>query len=1452
MTPDAKRKLSATIRSLRTRLLGDLHDATETAYRLSVRTRDAGLDEAARVRRGRLEAWTAEQARASGGTRKARTVEDFRRDAEKQAAYTLLNRLVLLRLMEAAGLRAPAVVTGGWESRAYQDFRQLAPALVRGDETEGYAFLLRLVFEDLATELPGLYGPAPIADLVPVPAATLRHVVEAFDDPALESCWTDDMTLGWIYQYWNDPEREAIDAKLNAGGKVEPHEIASKTQMFTERYMVDWLLQNSLGPMWLAMCKKHGWTPEVETNGTLAALEERRVAWRAKRDAGEVALTDLMPLHSDAERRWAYYVPQPIPDDAVEHAPDSVRDLKILDPAVGSGHFLVVAFDLLVPLYQEEARHRAGGSGQSPVISHQLSVTSDQLPGDGDQLSVISHQLPTADAAERTTDHRSLPTSPFTQKKTVERILEHNLHGIDLDPRAVQIAAAALWLKARQTCADAQPRQLNLVASNLRLSSLPEDDPALVELRREVERETGIPAALTDTVVHALRGADHLGSLLKIDRAVEDAIAAHEQAVAVRSKLSQTDFLLGAPPQQPEIDFEATAARRSLLESLEGFLEKHTGGDDLGLRLHGEQLAAGVRFVRMVQEGGYDIVVANPPYLNTKKIRDRLPLKSAYPAGRADLYCAFVLRSHDLIHMGGRAALVTQRDWMCLENYADLRALHIQGKRALLLLADLDFGAFPGARDVSVAMSVFAQLPTRRARFIRPVPRAAIARDRDQWRRNVAGLLAQSRSFEVPLARFGRVIGGPFVYDWSDKQLSDYAAAPKIADVAVVGQGMATSDNPRFLRRPHEPAIETVVRMQPRAKGLRDLLGAWVPYVKGARGAIWFEPLDCVILWQTNGLEQKLFHEKAYSSYTKRIPNEVLFATPAISFNTVGRSFTARKVRYASILDVRGSAVFPDADIEGRVLCAMNSLAGRADAQGFNPGVNFQVGDVRRIHLGNTHGSEDEVLAILERQFLARESHREPTVEFRCPGPSPWSNAEEWAQGAIDRPDDAPLPPYLEELDPEPPTDHVSYALGVALGRFGANGEGILDPGTADLSHALPGGILFLDGSLDANDHRDNLGHDAARMLHDAWAEHAPAIADGTDLRTWMRLKFFADVHKGMYENRPIHWPLSSEKRTFVAWVTIHRWTEQTLRVLLADHLVPTLTRLDGELNDLRATRDGADRKAARAAEKRYAVALKARDELAAFIAAVAQCADKGAPPTHADPAKCPPREVDARYAPDLDDGVMINSAALWPLLEPQWKDPKKWWAELAQAKGRKDYDWAHLAMRYWPTRVDAKCKEDPSLGVAHGCFWKYHPARAWAWELRLQDEIGPDFRIEEAPYRGDGGDAEHRTVYLRDHAEEALQAVEKEALRRRGRGEKAHAVPEMRILEPGLWSVIPEKCWALELSISEKQGEEFRLSAPDEPAARAAFEAAHPEQVEARKTLLNSLTRGDLFDGAR
>lgn len=1403
MTPDAKSYLATTIRSARTYLvgspsqdqdLGALHAATESAYRLSVRARDAGLDESARVRRGRLEAWIAEQLRAqSAGKTKgkgARSAQDFRREAEKEAAYTLVNRLVFLRLLEASGLRSLPVVTGGWESRAYKDFRELAPGLVRGDETEGYAFLLRLVFEELATDLPGLYGPAGVADLVPVPAAVLRHVVEALDDSRLESCWTDDMTLGWVYQYWNDPEREALDDKLNGGGKVEPHEIASKTQMFTERYMVDWLLQNSLGPMWLAICKKHGWTPEVERDGTLAALEARRADWRAKRAAGEVELTDLMPLYTDAERRWAYFVPQPIPDDAVDKAPDSIRNLKVIDPAVGSGHFLVVALGLLVALYREEARQRG-------------------LAGD----------------------------PAWSDQAIVECILAYNLHGVDLDPRAVQIAAAALWLKAQQVAPGAHPERLNLVASNLRLASLPDDDPALVELRREVERDTGISGVLTDTLISALKGADHLGSLLKVDKVVEEAVDRHEAELG-RAKPMQGTLFAETRREPERVPIDREEAKVTLLDRLEGFLNQHTSGDDLGLRLRGEQLASGVRFVRMVREGTYDLVVANPPYQGTAKMAESAYIEKAYPLGKADLYAAFLLRGLELVRDGGVSAMLTMRNWMFIKTYAELRE-HLFSTNDLRMLCDVDKGGFE-AMETSQLISVVMPILRKSSPLASPavalqlLPPGAKYWDRDRTQQRRAATLFHEGRRTFDPAALKVVPEWPLVYWWDAEMLRSYKSAPLIGDVAPATFGATTGNNTRFVRR----AWEVVGEPGSTRAALR-----WAPFVNGAKGRAWNEDLNEVMAWRCKGLAYRAFCDVSAGA-NFRSPSKHF--RRGVAFSMIGANFSARVHRYPSIFGNKGSSVFPE-DLAAAV-CAMNSARARNILTSLNPGIGFEVGDVNRLPLFPI-ANADAIFAQVESAFSLHESHREPSVEFRRPGPSPWRHAQAWAQTAVDRPEGAPVPEYLEQLDPEPPTDHLSFALGVALGRFGpagSNREGLLDPATADLSHALPHGLLFLDRTLEPSDLDDSLGQPAAAPLHTAWAEHAAAISPKRTLRDWLAVDFFKDVHRQMYENRPIHWPLSSSNKTFVAWVNIHRMNEQTLRVLLADHLLePTLKRLDGELTDLRVARDGTDKKAAREAERRLDRVMKAREELLTFIAAVEQCADRGAPPP--DP-RCPAREQDARYAPDLDDGVMINSAAMWPLLDPQWKDPRKWWKELATANGRKDYDWSRVATRYWPSRVDKKCQSDPSLGVAHGCFWRYHAARAWAWELRLQDEIGPDFRIEEPVYRpggrdlGDQGDASHREAFLRDHPDLALAAIEKEAIRRMGRGTDRKLVPEMRILETGLWSNHTPELWELELRLAEKQGAELRILAPDEPAARAVFRGAHPEAVKARESFLANL----------
>lgn len=1390
MTSDAKSKLSKTIRALRERLLTELGDAADREYKLTLKS--PKLNTAKMVKRQRLEDWLAEQVRTQTGKEK-RTREDFRRDAEKQAAYTLLNRLVILRIMEALGLRKPKVVTGGWNSPGYKDFRELAQALVHTDDGEGYPFLLQLLFEDLAIDLPGPYGSAGIAELIPVRSPTIRAIVEALDDPELATCWTDDMTLGWVYQYWNDPERESLDAKIAAGGKIEPHEIASKTQMFTERYMVDWLLQNSLGPLWLAMCQQHGWTPEVQADGTLGRLEQRRALWRTKREAGEVSLTDLMPLENEAERRWAYYVPQPIPQDAIQHSPQSVRDLKILDPAVGSGHFLVVAFDLLFALYQEEARHRA-----------------------------------------------EVGQERWTDAAIVERILEHSLHGIDLDPRAVQIAAAALWLKAQQVCPQAHPKQLNLVASNLGISRLPDNDPSLVELRRAIEGETGIPGKLTMQIVEALRGADHLGSLLKIDQAIEQAISTYEEQTGWKNKIVQLTFAEDGKIVTTPRPISRELATTGILSALENFLTRHTSAEELGLRLAGEQLAAGVRFVRLVKEGAYDLVVGNPPYQGTSKMADAKYVGQHYKLAKADLFAAFMLRGLEFVREHGVSAMLTMRNWMFIKQYSDLRQ-HLLKTYDLRAIGDFAIGAFDEVPNdvLSVSVSAFRRVPPQRTNSVaqQPTPPGDTSYDRQRTKRKRAATLCHVSCHTFDPAALKVIPEWPLVYWWDQGFTNHYAAVPKIADASPVRATQGLYNNVRFVRHVFEIDSGSLRRTPDPAA----TTPSWVPLTDGSNGVVWIEPLRIVAFWGAHGIEPKLLMSIKTNADVFRYANEQhFFRDGGVAFTMIGAGFSGRAHRHVGIFGGMGRSMFPKDVAE--VTCLLNSSRARRVMESLNPTVHFNAGDVNRLPLFPIADAR-EIFDQLAAVFEVHESHREPSVEFKRPGPSPWRHAQKWAQLAVDRPEGESLPEYLEELHPEPPTDHLSFAVGVALGRFGASAEGILDAGKDDLSHALPHGILFLNGALGDYDLRDSLGHDAAKIIHNNWAEYGPAIDKRRSLRDWLREKFFPDVHKGMYENRPVHWPLSSAKKTFVAWVTIHRWTERTLRVLMADHLEPALKRLDGEITDLTAARNSADKKQARSAENRYDDVKAWRDELAELIKHVQACAERGPLPLD---QKKPEREVDARYVPHIDDGVMINSAALWPLLEPQWRDPRKWWQELAAAKGKKDYDWSHLAMRYWPTRVDAKCQHDSSLGVAHGCFWKYHPRRAWAWELRLQDEIGPDFRIEEAPYRGDGGDVEHRAIYLRDQPAEALETIEKEVLRRRRKQKQPQ--PELRLLEAGLWFALPGECWDLEMKLIDKQQADFRLLTPDEPLARREYEQAHPEQVQSRRALLGKLRPPDLF----
>jgi len=509
------------------------------------------------------------------------------------------------------------------------------------------------------------------------------------------------------------------------------------------------------------------------------------------------------------------------------------------------------------------------------------------------------------------------------------------------------------------------------------------------------------------------------------------------------------------------------------------------------------------------------------------------------------------------------------------------------------------------------------------------------------------------------------------------------------------------------------------------------------------------EPLDEVIAWHLNGLAIRL--QQRNGKATASIRNEPFYHRLGVAFTTIGNRFAGRAYRFPSIFDTKGRTVFSES--VATTVSSMNCARSRFILESLNPGIDFTVGDVNRLPLFPIADAE-EIFKVVSAAFTQHEAAREPSVEFRRPGTSPWRYAQQWAQIAVDRPHGSPVPQYEPQNTDPPPSVSVSFSVGVSLGRFHPRG-GVVNSQRPPA--ALPGGILFV--SADGN---DSLEQPGCECLSVCWAEQSAAVGQGDDIRTFLRKKYF-DQHFDAYEGCPIYFPLSSSKKSFVAFVSIHRWADDTLNVLLADHLAPAKRRLDGEMDDLRTARALGNNKGK--AERRFTEVQKLLEELNDFIAKVTEIAEKGPPPPDDKTTK---REVDARYVMDLDDGVMVNSAALWPLLEPQWKDPKKWWKELANAQGKKDYDWSHLAGRYFPERVKKKCHEDPSLAVAHKCFWELHPDKAYAWELRLQDEIRPDFTIDEP------GSDDARAKFLREQKHRAAELTATETKRRERKAAKA------------------------------------------------------------------------------
>ena len=213
----------------------------------------------------------------------------------REAAFNTLNRFVALKMLEARKL-VQECISRGEDSAGFREFIALAPGIVALPD-RGYRLYVETIFDEIAQEVRVLFDRRDAATLLWPRRQALADLLTALNDSNIASVWPEDETIGWVYQYFNgEDERRQMRAESQA--PRDSRELAVRNQFFTPRYVVQFLTDNSLGRMW---CEMRG---------------------------GDTQLTQLDYLVKPEEGFEQRAIKDP-------------RDLRVLDPACGSGHFLL-------------------------------------------------------------------------------------------------------------------------------------------------------------------------------------------------------------------------------------------------------------------------------------------------------------------------------------------------------------------------------------------------------------------------------------------------------------------------------------------------------------------------------------------------------------------------------------------------------------------------------------------------------------------------------------------------------------------------------------------------------------------------------------------------------------------------------------------------------------------------------------------------------------------------------------------------------------------------------------------------------------------------------------------------------------------------------------------------------------------------------------------------------
>ncbi len=1093
-------------------------------------------------------------------------------------AYTWFNRFVAIRYMEIHGYldhgyrvlsnpdasntvpeilqHAEHVDMPGLDKRKVVDLK-----LAGNKDDELYRLLLLAQCNALHAAMPFLFERIDDESELLLPDNLLHSgsLIRTLVAESPEEDWQEVEVLGWLYQFYISERKDEVMGRKSA---VPTEDIPAVTQLFTPHWIVRYLVENSLGRLWL--------------------LNRPGSKLRAH-----------MPYYIEGEHEIDFLkVAKP-------------EEIRVCDPACGSGHLLTYAFDLFTLIYEEE--------GYSPA----------EIP---------------------------------------QKILRHNLHGLEICPRAAQLAELALVFKAREKSRRFfQPEHLVR--------------PAIIELRdvRFAENE------LRD-YINALRIGDLFNQLLL------KLLHQFEEAKIFGSLI------------QPCLDERAIANARRVIEA------KDLGGQLFLRETHLKVLRVLEQAEVLTQR--YHVVVANPPYMGVRQMNGIMKVfgSDKYPSSKSDLFSMFIERGLTLTTESGHVGLVTMHSWMFLSSFEQLRA-HLVLRTAIVSMAHLGAHGFDSIGGEVVQTTAFITSNKASPRHLGEYHRLTDATGEAEKSALLISAIADPSSlihFSLATSEFSRLPGKIIAYWMTKRMRTIFAENPPLSSISKPRQGATTSDNNRFLRVWHEVSLARMNFDSQNLGEAKQSLATWFPYNKGGYSRKWSGNQDYVINYRNDGEDIKAFHDILnLTSPGGRLKNQEYYFKPCVSWSKVaGGNFAVRYFPEGFIFDVAGSAVFFDTKEASMYFCGLlNSGVIATFLRTISPTINFEAEHLAVLPVPESYRNGERILPIaslvgecialahadwdnfetswdFRDQPLLRPELKGATLE------ATWRNWEAQSTAAIRRMQELEtennrlfIAAYgLDgELQPEVPEEQItlaradarrdmaaflSYAIGCMMGRYSLDQPGLIlaDAGdtvqqyfsksgrTRDQLGFMPDddGIIPV---LDTEWFQDDVVARTHAFLRATFGnatfeQNLRFIEEslGKDLRGYFLSEFYKNHLGGEraygYKKRPIYWLFSSGKQqAFQALVYLHRYHEGTLARMRTEYVIPLqgkmAARIDQLADDIEKSTSTSQRKKL---EKERDKLLKQQTELQTFDEKLRHCADQ-------------------KITLDLDDGVKVNYAKFGDLL---------------------------------------------------------------------------------------------------------------------------------------------------------------------------------------------------------